>query len=215
MKTQVVVLGSGGHARVVLSILMSAPDMTVAGIVAANSKAEVVEGVPVLGGDECLPGLAEQGISSFIIGVGSVGDSSLRRELYDHCLAVGLSPVNAVHNLADVDRSVRIGTGTVVMSHAVIQVGGNVGDNVIINTGAIIGHDCVIQDHAHVALGANLGGEVQVGEGAHIGMGASVRNGIVVGENAIVGVGAAVVKDVSPGEVVVGVPAKPLRKKKS
>ncbi len=215
MKTNVVVLGSGGHARVVLSILLSTPGIRVAGIITADSGVEIVGGVPVLGGDECLPDLVRKGISGFVIGVGSVGDSSLRRKLYKDCLAVGLSPVNAIHGLADVDQSVRLGLGTVVMSRAVVQVGGDVGNNVIINTGAVIGHDCAIHDHAHVALGANLGGDVQVGEGAHIGMGASVRNGIVVGDRAIVGVGAAVVKDVQPDEVVVGVPARPLRKKET
>lgn len=211
MKIRVVVLGSGGHARVVLSILKADPRIIVAGVVTADPEIEQFDGVAVLGGDECLPLLVGKGVTGFAVGVGSVGDSELRRRLYDDCLAAGLAPVNAIHQLADVDETVRMGHGTVVMSRAVIQVGGEIGNNVIINTSAVIGHDCVVRDHAHVSLGANLGGGVHVGEGAHIGMGASVRNGIIVGDNAVVGVGAAVVKDVPPAVVVVGVPARPLK----
>ena len=44
-----------------------------------------------------------------------------------------------------------------------------------------------------------------------IGVGASIKPGVRLGEGSVVGVGAAVVKDVNPGDVVVGIPAKPIK----
>ena len=57
-----------------------------------------------------------------------------------------------------------------------------------------------------------MGGSVVVEEYASIGVGASVKPGVTIGKGSIVGVGAAVIKDVSPHSVVVGVPAKEIKK---
>ena len=43
-------------------------------------------------------------------------------------------------------------------------------------------------------------------------VGASVKPGVKIGKGSIVGVGAAVIKDVAPHSVVVGVPAKEVKK---
>jgi len=50
--------------------------------------------------------------------------------------------------------------------------------------------------------------------GASIGSGATLLGGITVGENAVVGAGAVVTKDVPANAIVVGNPARILRKKK-
>ena len=53
---------------------------------------------------------------------------------------------------------------------------------------------------------------MRVGAAAHIGAGATVRQLISIGEGAVVGAGAVVVKDVPPWTVVVGVPARILKR---
>jgi UDP-perosamine 4-acetyltransferase len=83
---------------------------------------------------------------------------------------------------------------------------------VVVNTGSIIEHDCVIGDHAFISPGVRMGGAVEVGEGAHIGIGATLIQNIRVGKNAVIGAGAVVLEDVPAGTVVVGVPARFLRK---
>jgi len=76
-----------------------------------------------------------------------------------------------------------------------------------------VDHDCRIGDFVHLAPGVRLAGEVTVGEGALIGIGASVLPGVCIGAWDVVGAGAVVTEDVAPGVTVVGVPARPLRKK--
>lgn len=167
-------------------------------------------GIPVLGDDGYLEQVAARGVHHFFIGVGSVGDASVRRRLYTMAVERGMTAVVVVHPRAVVSPSAVIGPGTAVLAQAVVNAGALLGVNVIVNTGAIIEHDCVVEDHAHVATGARLASTVRVGRGAHVGAGATVRQRISIGEAAVVGIGAAVVADVPAKGVVVGVPARRL-----
>ena len=206
-----VILGGGGHARVLIDALLLIGQTVLHGILLPDESlwGTDVFGVPVLGGDELLPGLAEQGVDSFVVGLGSVGDSRLRQKLYQYGLAQGLDVLSVCHPKAILSPRARYGRGSQFLPGCIVNAGAEIGENVIINSGAIIEHDCQIGDHVHVATGAHLSGTVLVGAGAHIGTGAVVRQGITIGKNAIVGAGAVVVKNVPPDIVVTGVPARP------
>ena len=60
---------------------------------------------------------------------------------------------------------------------------------------------------------AAIAGKVEVGDYATIGTNATILPFVKVGEGAFVGAGAVVTKDVEPYSVVVGVPAKAIRRK--
>lgn len=209
MTRQVVVFGAGGHARVVLEIIKMRGEYDVVGLLdrgLANSTK--LDGVPVIGTDEILPKLRAQGVAHYIIAVGSVGQSSPRRRLFELAAAQQMEAINAVHLHSVVSPLAKLGRGLAVMAGAVINAGATVGDNVIINTGAIVEHDCVVGDHAHISTGARLCGGVKVGEETHVGAGAIVRQGLVIGADAVVAAGAVVIKNVPKGVTVVGVPAR-------
>lgn len=206
---KLVLLGAGGHARVVIEILKMNGTYEIAGVVSpAEPAANETDGVQWLGDDESLPKLRAEGVTHFLVAVGSVGHASPRRRLYERAAAIGLQAASAVHPHAIVSASASIGPGTVVMAGAIINVGGMLGENVIINTGAIVEHDCVVGGHAHVSTGARLCGGVRVGEGAHIGAGATVRQSLQIGAGAVVAAGAVVVQDVVAETTVIGAPAR-------
>ena len=210
---QVVGLGAGGHARVIIDILRLSGEFDLIGLLDPDPalKGSLVEGVPVLGGDDQLPHLYRRGVTHAFIGVGSIGDTGPRKRLYLLARKLGFQLATAVHPQAVVAASAVLGPGVSVMAAAVINPGAWLGENVVVNTGALVEHGCALHDHVHIATGAHLGGGVQVGTGSHIGIGASVRQGIRIGCNSIVGVGAAVVDNVPDNVVVVGVPARFLR----
>ena len=57
-----------------------------------------------------------------------------------------------------------------------------------------------------------MGGSVVVEEYASIGVGASVKPGVTIGKGSDSGCRSIAIKDVSPNSVVVGVPAKEIKK---
>ena len=54
--------------------------------------------------------------------------------------------------------------------------------------------------------------DVRICKNAWIGAGATILPGVTIGENAIVGAGSVVTKDVEADTIVVGNPAKPIKK---
>jgi len=209
---QTVILGGGGHAAVVIDAMQAGGGRPHA--VLDDNKdlwGRDLLGVPIIGGDDKLPDLIQQGVTHFIVGVGSVGNALPRRKLFETALLAGLSPINAIHPAAAIASSALVRDGAVVLANAVINPRAAVGANVIINTSATVEHDCVIADDTHISPGAVLAGGVVIGNSCHVGAGAIIREGIKIGDRAMVGAGAVVVGDVAADTTVVGVPAKKLK----
>jgi len=211
---QVIGLGAGGHAKVVIEILRLTGGYKLVGLLDRRRElwGTQVLGVPVLGNDTLIHKLYEQEVRHEFIGVGTVGNTRARRLLYDKACRQGFDIVNATHPEAIVSPSAKFGSGATIMAGAIINSSACLGNNVIVNTGAIIEHDCVIGNHVHIATGARLASTVYVSDGVHIGLGASIRQCIHIGRNVIVGAGAVVVSDVPDNATVAGVPARILRK---
>lgn len=213
MTERCIILGAGGHARVLIDCIQTSGAAEIHGILDPDQERwglTMLE-VKILGGDELMAGMIDEGVNFFVVGLGGTGDNTARRRLFEMGLSHGLKPFTVIHPTSIHSSSASIGAGSQLLAGSIINAGATIGKNVIINTGAVVEHDCRIEDHAHISTGAKLAGTVQVCTGAHIGIGAAVRQGIVIGQEAVVGAGAAVVKDVPPRTVVVGVPAKFLR----
>ncbi len=207
---KIVVLGGGGHARVLISLIRAVARYEITGILDPSLKREaMVLGISVLGGDDLLSRQIKDGITLACIGVGSVGDNSKRTSLYKTVKEVGFSVPCLIHPRAIVDKNeVNISEGVQVMAGAIIQAGSLVRENTIINTGAVVEHDCVIGKHVHICSGAVIAGGVIINNSAFIGAGATIIQDIKIGSNSVVAAGAVVVNDVGDGVKVKGVPAK-------
>lgn len=87
----------------------------------------------------------------------------------------------------------------------------SIGNNVTLSDCHLIGHDGVV-GMLNVAYGMKLDsvGKIDIKDNVFIGHGAIVLGNVTIGPNAIVAAGAVVNKDVAPGDIVGGVPAKPI-----
>ncbi len=211
--TPIVLIGAGGHATVVVEIILKQGLYRIAGYTSPEERPQTeCWRFDYLGDDNVLPSIRKKGIALAALGVGSTGDNRLRCRLYEAAHNSGFILPLLVHPSAVIANGVLIADGSVIAPGAVINPGSKIGVNTVINSAAVIEHDCLIGDHVHVSPGAVLCGGVSVKSFAHVGAGAVVIQGINVGDGAVVGAGAVVIDDVEPWTVVAGNPAKVMKR---
>lgn len=196
-----VLLGAGGHAKVVLS-LARAVGWTVLGVCdpeLARLGHKEWRDLHVLGGDEALAGLNPEQVV-LLNGVGQTSAlPGARRRLFEELRQHRFQFPILAHPHAAVDPSAVLEEGAQIMAGAVVQADCHVGANTIVNTHASVDHDGVVGAHVHVAPGAVLCGNVRVDDNAFIGAGATVVQGVHVGSEAFVAAGSLLTRDLDAG----------------
>jgi UDP-perosamine 4-acetyltransferase len=208
MNVPVLVVGGGGHAKVLIEMLRLR-SVRIIGIVEADPDMLGIEvlGVRVIGDDKVI---SEYKPASLLLvnGIGSVRQPKARTAVFEKFKGKGFTFATIVHPSAVVASDVALGEGAQIMAGAIIQPGSRIGMNTIVNTKASVDHDCLIGDHVHLSPGVTLSGDVRIYNGVHIGTGATVIQGITIGANSLVGAGSVVIADV-PSEIrVLGAPAR-------
>ena len=191
----VLLVGGGGHCASVLDSVLALGEYERIGIIDKDVTVSM-EGIPVVGKDEDLPGLRQAGWNEAFVCVGSVGSPVLRQKLFGLIRDAGYQIPDIIDPTAVIAGNVIFGAGVFVGKKAVINAGCRIGDGAIINTGAIIEHECRIGSFAHVSPGAVLCGQVQVGDRSHVGAASAVRQTIRIGEDVMVGMGSVVTQEI-------------------
>jgi sugar O-acyltransferase (sialic acid O-acetyltransferase NeuD family) len=207
----IVVVGGGGHAKVVISILQKLKRHCVIGYTDLKDNGALL-GTPYLGNDGDLAALAAPPKELMaVLALGQVGLGTARYELWSRLHSLSLCFPFVVSPDATVNEGVSGGEGAVVMDGAVINNGATIGRGAIVNTNSTVEHDVVLADWVHVAPGATVCGGVTVGSFSMIGAGATVIEGIKIATSCIVGAGATVVHNLKEQGVYVGSPARRIK----
>lgn len=207
MRSEIVVIGAGGHAKVCIELLRAMGE-NVAYCVGAGDGPDHCLDVPVVNGDEHIALLRSEGYSRVFVAIGANG---LRDRLARLSLSQGYSLVNAISPRAVVSPSATLGAGVAVMAGAVINANAVIGDLAIINTGATIDHDCQIGVAAHIAPQCAVAGNVVIGKYSFLGIGSRVIPEVEVGERVTIGAGGVVIANIEAGVTAVGVPARNIK----
>jgi sugar O-acyltransferase (sialic acid O-acetyltransferase NeuD family) len=160
--------------------------------------------VPVLDLDEFHPQMDERYCCGFLNG---------RDKLIPHLkkdFKLKLSCL--IHPAAHLGSNISYGEGVFIGPVSVIGPNCIIGDFSLINRAASIGHDTVLEEYSTISPGVSIGGMVRIGTNAKVGIGATILNDLTIGKNSIIGAGSVVINDVPESVVVVGSPAKFLRK---
>lgn len=155
--------------------------------------------------EEMLGGNASREISFLI----ALGDSSLRKELYETTITLGFEASRAlVHPSASVSRSVHLGVGTHINRLTSIASNTSISINCQINRSCSIGHHVEISDHTSFGPGVIVSGGSVIGSRVLLGAGATILPGVSIGQGAIVGAGEVVTKSIPENSTVMGNPAR-------
>ena len=197
-----ILLGSGGHARVLLNLLRRLP-VEILGITdPLRSPMDDFFGIRILGDDATVLKYAAEHIE-LVNGLGSLPkDAGLRTELFNKFQKSGYHFKTLIDPNAFVATDAELAEGVQVMAGVIIQTGTIIADNCIVNSGAIVEHDCRIGRHVHIAPGAVLCGGVEVGDHVHIGSGATLIQGVRIGAESVIGAGSVVTKNIACRQIV-------------
>ena len=206
MMHRMVVIGGGGHAKVLIGVLKRLA-WDVVGYTDVEDRGLIL-GVRRLGDDAVLPELLRTyDRCGAVVGVGKIDASPVRTILQDRLEAMGFELSVVVSPRAIVNDEVTLGRGTAVLDGAVVNSGTETGRGCIVNTNSTLEHDCRLGDNVHVASAATVCGGVTIGHNCMIGAGATVVQGVSICDDCMVGAGAVVVRDINTPGVYVGVPA--------
>ncbi len=201
-----IILGGGGHARVLMDALLL-QSIPVLGIAVADPalKNTMISGIKVIGTDEDVLSHSPEQVR-LVNGLGSVDLTKKRQQLFKKFKKLGYIFTNVIHPSAIIASNVQLSEGVQLMAGSIVQTGSCIGENTIVNTRVSVDHDCKIGTHVHLAPGVILSGEVTIGNGTHVGTGTKVIQGIRIGNNSLVGAGSVIIREVDDNMCVAGSP---------
>lgn len=204
MSKQVIVIGAGGHGKVIADIARSCGDTVLGFLDDSLAAPESVCGIPVLGRIENYVNYPD---TRFVV---AIGNGEVRRKVVQRM--EGVRWYTAIHPSAVISpMETAIGEGTVIMAGAVVNPCAVIGRHCIINTKASVDHDNRIGDYTHISVGATLAGTVTVGQTVWVGAGAVISNNLSVCDGCMIGTGAVVIRSIEETGTYVGVPARKIK----
>lgn len=216
---RVIILGCGGGGRTAVSIIEAGSieqpqTQTEIAFLDDHDKRPLVNGYPVIGfiskaveDADLLKG------TGFVVAFGSTCLPA-RERVFRLLQANERRIINVIHPRAIIDRSASLGVGNIIAANCVIHPNATLGNNCFLCVAATVDHDNQIGDNVYLSPGVHLAGGVVLEESVFVGTSATVLPGIHVRKGAVVGAGAVVIADVAAGATVVGVPARPIEKRK-
>lgn len=207
---KLVLIGGGGHCKSVLDSALAMNLFEEIVITDAVLKAGTdILGCRVVGTDNALPKLLENGFDYAFIAIGSIESAGLRKRLSTIAEDIGFWFPVICDPTACVSPFATIADGAFIGKNAVINAGASIGRHCIINTGSIIEHECTIGEYSHISVGSIICGNCHVGSESFVGAGSTVIQGISIGDRAVVGANSTILANVKCNRKVCGVVANP------
>lgn len=202
-----IILGTGGHAKVASQVFFENEENRILGYV--DFQKNWVPDHLWLGSDSELEKIYKKGARNAFV---AIGNNNIRNNLLSRLKEIGFNLPCIISRAAYVAPSAIVREGSLIMPGAVVNASTTIGRGAIINTNASVDHDCIIGDSVHIAPGVSLAGGVSVGRETFIGVGSSVRDHVIIGHNSLIGAGTVVVDNLDSGFIYYGVPAKKVKR---
>lgn len=213
LKTTANILGTGGHARVVVSILLSLRlyDKVKIFELGKLRQGEKILGFEVFSFAEQIKVFHPDQNEDFFL---AIGCNKKRKTFWNLLKEKRLSTPNLISPSSFVDPSACVGEGNVICPQAFLGPCSKVGNNNLINTSALLEHESVIGNHCHMAPKSVLSGRSTLGNSCFLGVGAKIIDQLSVADGTTIGAGGCLIESIlDKNQTHVGVPAKMIKRK--
>ena len=143
-----------------------------------------------------------------------IGQAAPKRRIVARLRAMGghlrFPPV--IHPFSCVGPGVELGEGVVVQPGVVLVCDLRVGEFTIIGAGSSISHDARVGAYNFLSPGLRVAGFGRIEDDCDTGLNTCILAEVTMGTGSVSGAGAVLIRSVDPGDTVVGVPARSVRK---
>jgi sugar O-acyltransferase (sialic acid O-acetyltransferase NeuD family) len=206
---KLLLVGAGGHCRSVIASIDRDRYSDIAVIDLPDMIGKDILSIPVVGTDDDINMLFDDGYRQAVITIGSIGLPDKRIDLYNKMKKAGYQFPVIIDPTAIVSKfETFIAEGVFIGKGVIINTGVRIGAFSIINTGSIIDHDSTTGQFVHIAPGVRMSGGICIYDNVHIGIGSTLIQSISIGKNTIIGAGSVVVSDIGENVTAFGTPCK-------
>ncbi|MEY4877499.1 MAG: hypothetical protein RL708_2649 [Bacteroidota bacterium] len=173
MSNRIIIIGAGGHAKVVYEAIVAEGKFSVVGFTDANLSVGtiVIENVKVILPQNELS-KAKEVADFFIV---AIGNNEVREKLFTQMNFI-LEAATIIHPIAYISKSAIIQKGVVCLANSTINTQVEVGENTIVNCGVVIDHETKIGNHVHLSVGCNIGSNSVINDFVTIKIGESISS---------------------------------------
>ena len=146
MSEILVIIGAGGHAKVIIDALNLNTFLKVV-IIDPYAKSENLLGIPIY---DRLSSNYEHVPKKYIV---AIGDNYKRWQVVHALLEADQETkfYTSIHETAVVSNEAFVGAGSVICAGAIVGADSKIGSHVIINTRSVVDHDCAIGNYANIS----------------------------------------------------------------
>ncbi len=203
----IVLVGGGGHCLSCIDAIESTNMYSIIGIIDKEENVgKKILNYEIIGTDSMIESLVEKECS-FLITIGQIKSSSLRRKVYEIIKNAGGKLATIIASTAYVSKYAVIGKGSIILHKAFVNAGVIIGENCIINTGSIVEHNTKVADFTHISTNSTINGDCKIGSDIFIGSNVTVNQGISIYRNSIIASGSLITKNVEKSSFLKGIPA--------
>lgn len=141
-----------------------------------------------------------------------VGEPAIRESLFKKVKSENVNMATLIHPGVYIDNTTVIGEGTVICEGVTITCNVKIGCNTYIQPHAVIGHDISVGNHSVIGTSCQIGGLNHIGERTYMGFLSGTKEGLTIGNDVICAAGAIVFRDLPDAVIVVGNPARIMKK---
>jgi UDP-perosamine 4-acetyltransferase len=213
-KLSSIVIGTGGHARAVISLLKKSKNYIIEGLIDISPNFDISERIldcPVIGGQDFLETLSRQNSNNFFL---AIGDNYIRRNIFHFLVKNDAKLPNLFDPYSFVDQSVEYGQGNIFFHNSYVGPSVKLGCNNIFNTGCVVEHNSSVLNHCHLAPNSVICGNSHIDDLCFLGANSTVINNIKICSEIKLGAGSTVTKSIkNKSSTYVGSPAREIERK--